>query len=153
MLGFITQLPKALFGLTVLAWGNCLGDMTADVAMTKKGFGEMAMTGTVAGPIFNILVGQGVSQTLHFLSLKDPWNASTRVSLYTTDGLFIKSSILPFSLVIGNLVILGIITLNAIQKKCEITYKYAIVQTLIYIGIIIYLVTYCILNQVTVDAG
>ena len=61
MLGFITQLPKALFGLTVLAWGNCLGDMTADVAMTKKGFGEMALTGTIAGPIFNILIGQGVS--------------------------------------------------------------------------------------------
>ena len=43
--------------MTVLAWGNCLGDMSADVAMTKKGFGEMAITATMAGPIFNILVG------------------------------------------------------------------------------------------------
>lgn len=61
LIGFITRLPRALFGLTILAWGNCLGDMSADVAMTKKGFGEMAVTGTMAGPIFNILVGQGVS--------------------------------------------------------------------------------------------
>jgi sodium/potassium/calcium exchanger 6 len=57
LFGFITKLPRALFGLTILAWGNCLGDMSADVAMTIKGFGEMAITGTMAGPIFNILVG------------------------------------------------------------------------------------------------
>ena len=55
--GFITRLPQALLSLTVLSWGNCLGDMSADVAMTKKGFGEMAVTATIAGPIFNILVG------------------------------------------------------------------------------------------------
>ena len=143
-MGFITQLPKALFGLTVLAWGNCLGDMTADVAMTKKGFGEMALTGTVAGPIFNILIGQGVSQTLHFLALDDPWNSSTRVALYNTDGSFITTSVLPFTLVTGNLVILTMIILNAIQRKFEMTYKYAILQTMTYIGIIIFLVTYCI---------
>ena len=57
LFGFITILPRALFGLTILAWGNCLGDMSANVAMTKKGFGEMAITGTMAGPIFNILIG------------------------------------------------------------------------------------------------
>ena len=52
LFGFVSQLPTSLFGLTILAWGNCLGDFTADVAMTKKGFGEMAITGTMAGPIF-----------------------------------------------------------------------------------------------------
>jgi len=57
LLGWVTRLPKSLFGLTILAWGNSLGDMSADMAMTRKGFGEMAITGTMAGPIFNILVG------------------------------------------------------------------------------------------------
>ena len=55
--GGILDVPKALLNMTVLAWGNCLGDMSADVAMTKKGFGEMAITATMAGPIFNIMVG------------------------------------------------------------------------------------------------
>lgn len=54
--------------LTVLAWGNSLGDMSADTAMTKKGFGEMAITATMAGPIFNILVGQGISNFLLLVS-------------------------------------------------------------------------------------
>jgi Ca2+/Na+ antiporter len=31
--------------------------MSADTAMTRKGFGEMAITATMAGPIFNILIG------------------------------------------------------------------------------------------------
>jgi len=51
----------------VLAWGNCLGDMSANVAMTKRGFGEMAITGCFAGPIFNILVGLGGSFTKSML--------------------------------------------------------------------------------------
>lgn len=65
--GFITKLPQALLSLTVLAWGNSLGDMSADTAMTKKGFGEMAVTATMAGPIFNILMGQGLASIVTLL--------------------------------------------------------------------------------------
>lgn len=61
ILGQILSVPKSLLGFTLLAWGNCLGDMQANVAMTKKGFGEMAITGCMAGPIFNILMGLGLA--------------------------------------------------------------------------------------------
>ena len=57
LFGFITHVPGSLLALTILSWGNCLGDLSTNIAMTKKGFGEMAITGTLAGPIFNILVG------------------------------------------------------------------------------------------------
>lgn len=70
LIGFVTNLPTTLFGLTLLAWGNCLGDLSADVAMTKKGFGEMAITGTMAGPIFNVLMGMGLSMVLKFANSK-----------------------------------------------------------------------------------
>ena len=67
LMGLITGLPTATLALTILSWGNCLGDLTADVAMTKKGFGEMAITGALAGPIFNILIANGLSMTLTLL--------------------------------------------------------------------------------------
>ena len=60
------EVPPAVLGLTLLAWGNCLGDLNADVAMTKKGFGEMAITGCMAGPVFNILMGVGVAMSAVF---------------------------------------------------------------------------------------
>lgn len=68
LIGFITGLPQALLSLSILAWANSLGDMSADVAMTKKGFGEMAMTATVAGPVMNILLGQGLSMMIGIIS-------------------------------------------------------------------------------------
>jgi len=64
----VTTLPQPLLSLSILAWANSLGDLSADVAMTKKGFGEMAMTATVAGPVMNILVGQGFSMLLGILT-------------------------------------------------------------------------------------
>ena len=64
LMQLITSIPMSILLLTIIAWGNCMGDMSADVAMTKKGFGEMAIAGTMAGPIFNILMGQGLSLTI-----------------------------------------------------------------------------------------
>ena len=61
IIGLVFGLPKSLLGFTLLAVGNCLGDLNANVAMTKIGFGEMAVTGCLAGPVFNILIGLGMS--------------------------------------------------------------------------------------------
>ena len=72
--------------LTIIAWGNSLSDMIADVAMTRKGFGEMAITGCIAGPIMNIMLGLGLSNTITLLkqekSAFDPTNLIT-FSIYT----------------------------------------------------------------------
>lgn len=70
LIGFITQLPTALLALTLIAWGNSLGDLSADCAMTKRGFGEMAVTACVAGPIFNFLCGVGFAMTISIVKTK-----------------------------------------------------------------------------------
>lgn len=51
----------ALLGLTLLAWGSSSGDVLAFVSISRQGYGEMAITGCVAGPVFNLLLGLGVT--------------------------------------------------------------------------------------------
>ncbi|KAI5069893.1 hypothetical protein GOP47_0014236 [Adiantum capillus-veneris] len=60
-LGKLLKLPPALLGLTVLAWGNSVGDLVADVAVARAGQPAMAMAGCFAGPMFNMLVGFGLA--------------------------------------------------------------------------------------------
>jgi len=60
-LGTLLNLPPAILGLTVLAWGNSVGDLVADVAVAKAGQPALAMAGCFAGPMFNMLVGLGTA--------------------------------------------------------------------------------------------
>lgn len=96
LFGLITSLPVPLLALTIIAWGNCLGDMSADVAMTRRGFGEMAITGCIAGPIFNVAVGAGISNTLGVIKFKAP----VEFGFYHNNE-FNMVAILPFCLMIG----------------------------------------------------
>nr|GMD40461.1 cation/calcium exchanger 5 [Ipomoea batatas] len=61
VLGVLLKLPSALLGLTVLAWGNSVGDLVADVAVAKAGQPALAMAGCFAGPMFNMLFGLGTA--------------------------------------------------------------------------------------------
>jgi sodium/potassium/calcium exchanger 6 len=61
--GMITGVNAALLGLTVMSWGNSVGDAFASTSISRKGFGEMAITGCIAGPVFNLLLGLGVVTT------------------------------------------------------------------------------------------
>ena len=64
VLGIITGLPPSFLGLTVLSWGNSLGDFMASISLSKRGLGEMAMTGCIAGPVFNLMLGLGATTLL-----------------------------------------------------------------------------------------
>lgn len=68
-LGSLLQLPPALLGLTVLAWGNSVGDLVADVAVAKAGQPAMAMAGCFAGPMFNMLFGLGTALVIQTASV------------------------------------------------------------------------------------
>ena len=60
--------------------------MSSDVAMVKRGFGEMAITATVAGPLFNTLIGLGMALVLSISSAENPNTAYIRFSLKHQDG-------------------------------------------------------------------
>ena len=68
-LGSLLEVPPALLGLTVLAWGNSVGDLVADVAVAKAGQPAMAMAGCFAGPMFNMLFGLGTALVIETASV------------------------------------------------------------------------------------
>jgi solute carrier family 24 (sodium/potassium/calcium exchanger), member 6 len=59
-MGIVLRIPGTIMGLTVLAWGNSMGDLSANMTMARKGLANMAMTACFAGPVFNILLGLGL---------------------------------------------------------------------------------------------
>ncbi|XP_042502663.1 cation/calcium exchanger 5 [Macadamia integrifolia] len=67
--GTILELPPTLLGLTVLAWGNSVGDLVADVAVARAGQPAMAMAGCFAGPMFNMLVGLGTALVMQTMDI------------------------------------------------------------------------------------
>ena len=66
--GVIGHIKPAVLGVTVLAWGNSLTDLLANIAiaMTAEGGVSMAMTACFAGPLFNMLLGLGIGFAMYF---------------------------------------------------------------------------------------
>ena len=150
--GFVTTLPKALFGLTVIAWGNSLGDWTADIAMTKKGFAEMAITGTMSAPVLSILLGEGLGLTLFFAIGENPWVDEESFSLWKLDQdgeqIFNPTSMLTLGLLVCQFIVLILILFDALKSDFEITFKITLINTIIYFLILAFLIIYAIQNAI-----
>lgn len=58
-LGIVCRIPNVIMGVTILAWGNSMADLSANITMARKGLANMAITACFAGPVFNILIGLG----------------------------------------------------------------------------------------------
>jgi Ca2+/Na+ antiporter len=116
--------------------------------MTKKGFGEMAITGSIASAIFCILVGLGLSTFIplfkNFLNNKPSQIAWTA---FNTDGSFEKSSIVPLTLIISLFLMLILLFLNACRNSYHLVYKFQLIPSFVYIVVISALVYYVLYSQ------
>ncbi|XP_067329365.1 mitochondrial sodium/calcium exchanger protein [Anolis sagrei] len=69
-LGIVFHLSNTVLGLTLLAWGNSIGDMFSDLTMARQGYPRMAFSACFGGIIFNMLVGVGLGCLLQMTSSK-----------------------------------------------------------------------------------
>lgn len=61
LIGVIFNVPTTFLAITILSFGNSLPDLTLNSALADSGYGEMALSGSIAGPLFNLLIGFGFS--------------------------------------------------------------------------------------------
>lgn len=92
-LGVILQISTSILGLTVLAWGNSLGDLIANLAVALsggRGGAQVAVSGCYGGPVLNLLVGLGLSLVLAcWAGYPSPLVIPGDPSLYGTLGFLI----------------------------------------------------------------
>lgn len=62
-LGLVAGISDAVLGLTVLAWGNSVGDLVTDVTVARQGLPGMAVAACFGGPLLNLLLGIGIPYT------------------------------------------------------------------------------------------
>lgn len=59
--GNMVGLPAPFLGLTLLSIGNSMADLSLDIALAKTGYAEMGIAGCIGGPLFNLLIGAGIT--------------------------------------------------------------------------------------------
>jgi sodium/potassium/calcium exchanger 6 len=62
--GAVLHISNAILGLTILAWGNSVGDFVANCTVSRQGYPEMAMAAAYAGPFFNLAFGFGLALSI-----------------------------------------------------------------------------------------
>jgi sodium/potassium/calcium exchanger 6 len=65
----LARLPQGVVGLTLLAWGNSLGDYFGNSALARAGAGSTAITACFAGPLFNVLISMALGFSARFAKL------------------------------------------------------------------------------------
>ena len=56
----LMNINESFLGMTILTYGNSISDLMLNLSLVKLGYGEMALSGSISGPLFNLLIGLGI---------------------------------------------------------------------------------------------
>ncbi|KAJ2359955.1 hypothetical protein IW150_007641, partial [Coemansia sp. RSA 2607] len=56
-LGVILDLSEEILGLTIVGFGNSLGDLVTNLTLTRMGYPMMAISACFGGPMLCLLLG------------------------------------------------------------------------------------------------
>lgn len=121
-LGLILGVSRTVMGCLVLAWGNSIGDLIADVALARNGAPQTAITAIFSGPVQNVLLTIGIS--FMAAAAQSP-NRTIRLSQLRGD--------LHLSLALLAMVICGCLILIPGYFKYRIPRQFGYVLVLLYI--------------------
>lgn len=51
--GIISDMSDSMVGLSILAWGNSIGDAFSNIALARQGYQQMAFAACFGGPMFS----------------------------------------------------------------------------------------------------
>ena len=121
-IGILFNIPFAFLGLSLLALGNSAPDIGINCSLAKNGYGEMAIAGSIAGPLFNLLLGLGLS-----LLIKTIKKGTISIDLFSIKN---RVNIIAYCFLFINIMLL---LLTSKVSKYHLTYKCAIISLIIFI--------------------
>ena len=117
----IININKYFLGMTILTYGNSISDLMLNLSLVNLGYSEMALSGSISGPLFNLLIGLGIP--LIKLNVK---LGNINIELFNKDNLI---GVICLFLLIGNLTTLII---QAKFSEYHLTNKLAFIRYLFY---------------------
>ena len=115
------NINESFLGMTILTYGNSISDLMLNLSLVKLGYGEMALSGSIAGPLFNLLIGLGIPLLKHNIRA-----GGIDIDLFNKNN---SIGIICLVLLICNLITLGI---QAKMDEYHLKIKLALVRYIFY---------------------
>ena len=101
--GIIFSMTDTAIGLGVLAWGNSLGDIVANLSLAEAGYPRMALGASIGAPLLNLLLGFGSSFTIQLRpGQSTPFEYTPTVTLLCSTLTIILITLMLSILIPGN---------------------------------------------------
>uniref|UniRef100_A0A1W7RA41 Sodium/potassium/calcium exchanger 6, mitochondrial n=1 Tax=Hadrurus spadix TaxID=141984 RepID=A0A1W7RA41_9SCOR len=66
-IGIVFNISDVILGLTLMAWGNSIGDLITNISVARQGFPRMGFSACYGSPLSTLLLGLGIAFTIHII--------------------------------------------------------------------------------------